>query len=150
MLGDLFSILLCLWLAARLRRGIGAEQGPGAWEYATRSMRWGMLLVTVSMLGYFGVLGYVKDRNFPSALSLILCTGLTALVVMGSGLEITGNVIVDAVIMALGLACGCFTVINGLSDFLEWLNTPNLIRWLLACIGIALVVRAIFWLREDR
>ena len=149
MIFELASILLCLWLAVRLRRKeSGGEGEPDPWALVRRSLRWGVLLVTLPLLGYYGALRYADGQGGPSAFSVVMCTGLTSLVVMGSPHEVTGNVIIDCVLVSAVIVAGCFTVLNGLPVALSNMTAPNLCRWCVACTGAAIIVRLFFWITE--
>ena len=146
---ELASILLCLWLAVKVRRRQSDDKSkPDPWVLARRSLRWGVLLVTLPLLGYFGALRYADGQGGPSAFSVIMCTGLTSLVMMGSPLEVTGNIIVDCILVSAGIVTCCFTMLNGLPVALASLNAVNLCRWCVACTVAAMLVRLFLWITE--
>jgi len=150
MILEILSVLLCLWLAARLgRRRETGDEGPTRWALAKRSLRWGVVLVTVPLLGFFGVVRFMNGAGIPSVFSLILCTGITALVVLGAEVELTGNVLLDCLLVSAGLVGACFTVVNGVPVALAAMNGSNLCRWMLLCIGAAFVVRIFLWLFQE-
>ena len=68
---------------------------------------------------------------------------------MGAGVELTGNIIVDTVVISLVFTLACFTVVNGLPEALARANGGNLCFLLLACTGASLVVRAVIWVFKD-
>lgn len=146
---ELASILLCLWLAVRLRRKeSGGEGEPNPWALARRSLRWGVLIVTLPLLGYFGALRYADGQGGPSAFSVVMCVGLTSVVVMGSPMEVTGNIIIDCVLVSAGIVAGCFTVLNGLPVALANLNAPNMCRWCVTCTVASMLARLFLWITE--
>jgi hypothetical protein len=146
----MLSIMLCLWLAVRLRRRSVTGRGPDPWELARRSLRLGTLIVTCALLGFLGVVRFRAGEGIPSAFSVILCTGLTSLVMLGSPPEVTGNVIVDGVGISALIVGACFAVLNGVPAALALASGPNVALWLLACIGAGIAVRAVLWAIESR
>jgi hypothetical protein len=150
MIRDIVSIMLCLWLAVRLRRRSAGGQGPDPWELARRSLRLGTLIVTCALLGFLGVMRFRAGEGIPSAFCVILCTGLTSLVMMGSPPELTGNVIVDGVGLSALIVAGSFVVLNGVPAALALATGPGVSLWLLACIVAGIAVRAVLWVLEGR
>jgi hypothetical protein len=150
MIRDILFIMLCLWLAVRLRRRSAGGQGPDPWELAGRSLRLGTLIVTGATLGFLGVMRFKTGEGIPSALSVILCTGLTSLVMMGSPPELTGNVVVDGVALSALIVAASFAVLNGVPAALALASGPSVSLWLLACIGAGIAVRAVIWAIEGR
>ena len=149
MVHQIVALLFCIYLATRLRPRLGQGKGqPGPWALARRSLRWGIVLVTVPVLGYFGVMRYVNGQGIPSTFWVVVCTGITALVMMGSKVEFTGNVVVDSMFLSAGLVGLCFSVINGVPVAIAYLNAENLCRLILACICAAILVRAIMWVTK--
>ena len=149
MLRELAVILLCIWLAVRLRRHLAKEGQDGdAWDLAKKSLRLGTLIVTVPLLGFFGVERYIHGAGFPALFSFLVCSGITALVFIGTGVEFTGNILIDATIVSAGFTFACFTVVNGLPGVMARATGGSLCCWCLACIGAGLVVRAFLWALE--
>ena len=151
MLTELISVLICLWLAAKVlgkKHAVEAESSPCV--LAKRSLRWGALVVTVSLLGYFGINRYMHGMVMTSVFSFVLCTGVTALLMMGMRIELMGNVLIDCLLLSAGFVAACFTVVNGVPVVLGLLNARNLGIWSLFCIGVAFVVRTIFWINEGK
>lgn len=141
-----FSIILCLLLAGRLSRGQnGNDVETDSWCLAKRSLRTGMLLVTVPLLGYFGLERYMNGTGIPSLYVLIVCIGLVSLVMTGAGIEISGNVVIDSLLVSGLLVAGCFTVINGIPEAARRLNVESFCSWFLACVISSIVVRAVIW-----
>jgi hypothetical protein len=83
--------------------------------------------------------------GIPSVFWLTLATGLITLVMIGAEVELTGNVLIDCLLVSVGLAAGVFTVVNGLPAALALLNAANLCRWALLCVGAAILIRLIWW-----
>lgn len=152
MILQILSVIICLWLSKRIRQagsgnGNGWKQSP--WSLARSSLKTGMLAVTVPLLGYLGVVRYMNGMGMPSPYLFVVCTGLACLVMMGAGVEITGNVIVDSLFLSGLLAGGCFTVVNGLPGAWSKMNWRTLSAWFLACICAAILARAVTWIKED-
>lgn len=147
MLLELVSILICLWVAVKLRQWqpVG-EDKQTPWTLAKRSLRWGAVAVTVPMLGYFGVVRYMHGLGIPSVFVFTLATGLTALVMIGAEVELTGNILIDYLLVSAGLAAGVFTIFNGLPVAWGLVNAANMCRWSLLCVGAALPVRVSLWI----
>jgi hypothetical protein len=104
MIRELLLTLFCLWVASKLRRRHGAGDGQAtAWHRAKKSLRWGTAIVTVSLLAHLGVVRIVHGMGLPSIPSLVLCVGLTALVLLGAEVEFSGNVVVDSLLLSLAL-----------------------------------------------
>ncbi|RKY12745.1 MAG: hypothetical protein DRP65_00045 [Planctomycetota bacterium] len=144
---EIVTLLVCLWLAIKVRRRPGAVDGrPNPWVLAKQSLRWGIVLVTVPLLGYFGVVRFMHGAGIPSAFSLVLCTGITALVMMGMEVELTGNILVDCLLVSIALVAASFTVVNGVPLVLVHLSGANLCRWVLACVAAAMLVRVWLWI----
>jgi len=150
MILEILSVLLCLWLAARLgRRCETGDEGPTRWALAKRSLRWGVVFVTVPLLGFFGAVRFGHGAGIPSVFSLILCTGITALVVLGAEVELTGNVLLDCLLVSAGLVGACFTVVNGVPVALGVLSAASVCTWMLLCVGAAIAVRLFLWVFEE-
>ena len=148
---QVLSFLICLMLAAGLRgKAGGASGGEGAWKLARRSLRWGMVVVTVPLMGYFGIERYAQGVGIPSPFAAVMCTGATALLLMGSEVEITGNIVVDAIVLSVLLVGCCFTVINGAPELVSRVTSENVCMWLLACMVAALLVRASIWVSKGQ
>lgn len=146
MLTEIVVSILCLWAATKFRRKLDrSTQGKNAWDEAKVALRRGIMIVTIPMLGYFGIVRYLNGLGYPCIFTLILCTGLTAIVLMGAEMEITGNVIFDSILLALFLVCACFTIVNGFPEALARTSGENLCRWFLMCVLAAIFIRAFTW-----
>ena len=149
MLLELTSVIACLWLATRFRRWTGqGENENNAWERAKRSMRWGVLIVTLPMLCFFGIVRYLHGAGFPTPFMFLLCSGLSALIFTGTRMEFTGNILFDTFFMSVVFTFACFTVVNGLPAALNMASGKTLCLWFLACTGAAFIVRAVMWALE--
>jgi len=148
---EIMALLLCLRVATRLReRSPAGDDVPSAWALARQSLRLGVVAVTVPLLGYFGATRYANEQGIPTAFSLVLCTGLTMLVMIGAAVEITGNILLDSLLISAVLVGVCLTVVNGTPEALARINGENLCHWSLACVGTAILVRAVFWATKDQ
>lgn len=146
---DVMWFLLCLWIASLLsRKGPKGNENPSAWQYAKRSLRWGVVLVTIPLLGYLGAVRFIQGVGIPSVFSLVLCVGITAVVLLGAKVRVSGNVVLDSLLLSTGLVAACFTVLNGLPEVRARLSAENVYFWFLACTCMALVVRTFFWIKE--
>jgi hypothetical protein len=146
---EFLSCLACLWFAARLFRRPGqAVRCSPAWVAARESLRWGVLLVTVPLLGVLGVVRYARGEGVPSFYALALTTGLAALVLFGVRVGPTRRRLLDSVLLSVVLALASFTVVNGVPLALRLLTAAGLCTWLLACVAAGLVVRGLAWLGE--
>jgi hypothetical protein len=144
---EFISLLVCLWVATKVRgRPYADDRQTSSWALAKRSLRWGTLLVTVPLLACLGAVRYVHGAGVPSAFAFLLCTGVTALVMLGCKLEITRNLLLDCLIVSTGLTAACFTVVNGIPVAVARMNAASFCAWSLACVGAAVVVRTKMWI----
>jgi hypothetical protein len=144
---QILSSLVCLWLAATLRgRSSPGDGRPSPWGLAKYSLRHGIMVVTVPILGYFGVVRFMQGLGIPSVFWFALATGLTALVMVGAEVELTGNILIDCLLLSFALVGAVFTVINGVPTALTLLDSANLCRWALLCVGAAILVRVALWI----
>lgn len=145
---EIISVLVCLVVAITLRRNPSARyrrRSPGI--QVIRSIWWGIFLTTLPLLVLFGAVRYFDGVGIPSVFSVAFCTSVTVVVLMG-GDEVTGNILVDSLLAAVGVVSVWFTAVNGVPGALARASRETFCYWLLVCIGIAIVFRAAFWVEE--
>ena len=148
MLG-LLTIIICLWMAKRLRRRTDeGRERPGAWFAGKRALRLGILLVTVPLLLFLGMVRFTHGAGLPSPFLFVVCVGLCTVVMIGFEFEITGNVLIDAVLVSAGLVACCLAVLNGIPGAMALVRRGGTGTWLLFCILMSVIVRAFIWLKE--
>ena len=147
---ELIVTFFCLWTALKLRKMADGNQYNGSpWDKAAVALRISLVTVTFAVSSFFGLSAIATTGNMPSVYSLTVIIILTALVMMGAELEITGNVVADAIVMAAGIGALCLTAVIGMPILLAWLNYGRFCLLFLAAVLLAIVVRALMWLNEE-
>jgi len=152
MIKDLISVMLSLCVAKRLcgQPRKGGLRKDDAWSLAKLSLKLGMLITSVPLLEFYGISKYVNGIGYPSFFFLIVSVGLTMLVLLGFTLEITGNILLDCLILSSIITILCFTLINGMPVAWASLSQENLCRWFIASIFVSLFARAVLWIKEGK
>jgi len=151
MIKDLTSVILCIWLAKKLRGwSRGEVRKDDVWSLAKQSLKWGMIIVTVPLLEFFGIMSFIHGIGYPSIFSFSVCIGLITLLMLGCALEITGNVLIDSLLLSSILVISCFTLVNGIPVAWANLSQENLCRWFITSIFVSLFFRAALWIKEGK
>lgn len=145
-----FTIILSIWLARKARRWARPARGVELSGDSFRSLWLGTQLVTLPMLAFLGIIQYLHGQGEFSWISLGICILITAVFLLGIELEITGNVLIDAII--IGGLVGAFSLvtINGIPMAFSNLEMKKISLWILACLTAAMLVRAVYWTRNGR
>jgi FtsH-binding integral membrane protein len=145
---EICSVFFCLWLATKVRGFLKSHRGKSkATGQAMRSVFWGAMAVTLPLLMYFGVLRYSRGQGVPAPFWVIVCLSLTSVVMMGAG-EVTGNVIIDTLIISASLTACSFLCVNGVPEAFSRLGWGNFLLWVVVCLCASVFVRALLWARE--
>lgn len=93
---------------------------------------------------------YCWGQNLPHPLSIIIGIGFSVIILMGTKVEVTGNLLIDTIICSGPITVVTFIVVNGFFSLPGHITQTGMYVWAVLCVLCSVITRIIIFAIEGR
>jgi len=110
---------------------------------------YGILLATVICVFPIGLLGWFSyGYVLPNVLAVIIGIGLCIIFLIGSEVDVTGNLLIDSFVVSVPVAVFAFVIVSGFFALPQHITKTGIYGWVVLFLICSIVIRLITFAKE--